>query len=152
MATHPPTLPDRRGPDEALPTADRSRGIAHTLVGRVADGAAATAQGQQHRVADGLQDVAGAIHQAGGRLDGRQDWIASALRQGAAEVETLASRVRGKDLEELVDDVTDFARRRPAVFAGAALVAGFVVARIGRIAAADLTVADVPTVPRVRHD
>ena len=89
------------------------------------------------------------VHRSGEQFEGRQDWIASAVGRGAAELNTLAGAIRSKDLSELASEAQAFARRQPALFMGAALAAGFAVARLGKVVAGGLSRDDLPTVPEV---
>jgi hypothetical protein len=46
----------------------------------------------------------------------------------------------------------DLARRQPALFAGASLAAGFALARVGRVAVAGASQADLPKLPEVTSE
>ncbi len=70
-------------------------------------------------------------------MEGEQAWIASAVHALADEVDGLASRLRGGDLNELVTNIRHMAARQPGLFVGASLAAGFAAARLAKLAAAD---------------
>lgn len=106
---------------------------------------------QKGTAANFVEQLAQTVQKSGEQFEGQQDWIASAIGRGAAELNALAGSLRDKDLGELAGEVQSFARRQPALFIGATLVAGFAVARLGKIVAGDLSRDDLPTVPEVRH-
>jgi hypothetical protein len=113
---------------------------------------AGAAQSRKEGIADQIDGLAKTVHRAGSEFEGQQDWLARAIGQGAAELEGLASALRKKDLGEIVSDVRGFAERQPAIFIGAALAAGFALARFGKIAAGDLSKADLPTLREVGRE
>ena len=51
----------------------------------------------------------------------------------------------------MVSQVRSLARRQPALFVGACLAAGFALARVGKLVAADVSRDDLPTMPEVGH-
>jgi hypothetical protein len=51
------------------------------------------------------------------------------VERAARQIERAATYVQDVDLGEIVDNVEDFARKRPAVFVGAAFALGIVAAR-----------------------
>lgn len=60
------------------------------------------------------------------------DWMASALQQAARKIETLASHVDGRGVDELGREVSQFARRNPGTFLAASAAVGFAAARVMR--------------------
>lgn len=132
--------------NEATPTATASslaNQAKQTLVSNLDD--------QKGTAANFVEQLAQTVQKSGEQFKGQQDWIASAIGRGAAELNTLAGSLRDKDLGELTREVQSFARRQPALFIGATLVAGFAVARLGKIVAGDVSRKDLPTVPEVGH-
>lgn len=73
------------------------------------------------RMADSLRDAAG---QGGGGVQAR------VLETVASGVEAVSDQIASRDLSGLMNDVTAFARRNPAVFVAGAAVAGLVLARL----------------------
>ena len=130
---------------------DQAKGQASSLVGQVKDKAVAAATDQKEGLADRIDEVAQSLHKSGEQFAGQQDWIASAIERGAAELGSLATSLRENDVASLVAQVKSLARRQPALFVGASLAAGFAVARFGRIVAADVSHDDLPTMPEVGH-
>ena len=126
--------------------------------GALADNAKSTLEsavaGGKDDIADRLEDAAKAIHKSGEQLEGEQDWIAGLVERGADELTALASTLRSNDLKGLMGNLEDLARRQPAVFVGASMAAGFAMVRLGKVAAAGLSRADLPKMPEVHlgHD
>lgn len=108
--------------------------------------------GQKAAAADMVGRLAETVKRSGEQFEGQQDWIASAIGRGAQELNTLAGALRDRDPGDLAAEIGHFARRQPALFLGAAAAAGFVLARIGKLAAADLSRADLPTIPEIARE
>ncbi len=82
------------------------------------------------QVAGRLEDVAGSIRGVGERLGEEQvDLLARYADRAAEKVEEATRYLRETDLEELLADTREFARRRPEVFLGGAFVVGLLFAR-----------------------
>jgi hypothetical protein len=122
-----------------------------SLVGQVKDKAFAAASDQKEGLADRLDDLAHAVHKSGEQFAGQQDWIASAIERGAAELGALATSLRQNDIASLFGQAKSIAQRQPALFIGASLATGFAVARLSKIVAADVSRDDLPTMPEVGH-
>ena len=137
--------------DAAVDIAGRAGDNASSLVDQVKEQATAALAGQKDGLADRIDDIADAVHRSGSQFEGKQDWIASAIERGAAELGTLATSLRENDLASLVGQVQSIARKQPALFIGASLAAGFAVARLGKLVAADVSRDDLPTLPEVGH-
>ena len=131
--------------------AGQAKEQASSLVGQVQDKALAAANEQKEGLAGRIDDLAQAVHKSGAQFTGQQDWIASAIERGATELSSLASALRENDLSGLLTQVKSLARRQPALFVGASLAAGFAVARLGKLVAADVSRDDLPTMPEVGH-
>ncbi len=123
-----------------------------SLAGAVGEQVTATARAQKDSLADRLEDVAKAVHRSGEQLEGHQDMIAHLVERGAAELSVLATTLRTNDLNGLMSGLQDLARRQPALFAGASLAAGFALSRVGRIAIAGASKADLPSLSGGQHE
>ncbi len=128
------------------------QGQAGSLAGAVGEHVGSAADAGKASLADQLQDVAHAVHRAGAQLEGHQDWMAHLVERGAAELSTLATTLRTNDMRELMGSIEGIARRQPALFAGASLAAGFALARVGRVAVAGASKADLPSLPEVTNE
>ena len=59
----------------------------------------------------------------------QQDTVAQYVEQAADRIEQFSSRLRDRDLGDLMRDADRFARRQPAIFIGAAFMVGVLAAR-----------------------
>ncbi len=85
---------------------------------------------QKERASGELQGIARALQQTGSQLrEQDQDSIGQYAEQAAEQVERLSNYLSEKDSEQLLSEVEDFARNRPAVFLGGAFVLGVAAAR-----------------------
>ena len=100
------------------------------MVDRVRHTAAAQLTTQKTRATEALGSVAVALRQSSQPLrDHNQVTLADYAGRAADQLEQLSTRVRERDLTELMDDVNRFARRQPALFVGAAFAVGALAAR-----------------------
>lgn len=85
---------------------------------------------QQRAAAGGLGDFATVLRKAARDMDGSGQSTVCRLAESAADgLEHFSGTLRNRDLNGLVQDVESFARRQPAAFIGAAMVAGFLAVR-----------------------
>lgn len=88
---------------------------------------------RKDRAAAKISRVAGALRRTGDSLrEGEVEKLASYPDSLAEQLESWADHLRGSDFSELVHEVEDFARRRPEVFFGGALLAGILTGRFLR--------------------
>lgn len=121
----------------------RERGA--RLVEDVKHQATSQAERQKDGAADQVEDVAASVHQTADALkQGQQPWLADLVERGADELGAFANTLRGNDLQGLLSQVETFARRQPALFAGASMAAGFALARMARLATEERTPAAGP--------
>lgn len=77
-----------------------------------------------------LSSVATSLLNSGLELrDGEQAMAGEYVERAARQIERAAHFVQTADMREMVDQVEDFARRRPAMFIGSAFAAGLLAAR-----------------------
>ena len=119
------------------------------LAGSARDQALSAVEARKGDLADRLEDVARAVHRSGEQLEGHQDLAARLVERGAAELGVLANTLRSNDLRGLLGNLQDLAQRQPALFAGASLAAGFALARVGKVAVAGASRADLPHMPQM---
>jgi hypothetical protein len=86
---------------------------------------------QQKETAVGQVDsVARAFRNTADHLQGEgQAQVGRYIAMAADQIEAFGSRLRQKDLDTLIDDAQNMARRSPGVFLAGSIVAGFLVAR-----------------------
>ena len=154
--------PDGRGRREnggaassAAELASEARGAASALRGEAAgvvrdvkaEGAAVVDAAQEHAVsfaeeqkkagAEQADSLARAVHRAADELQGTSPQIARYVHEAASSVDHLARALRDRSPGELIGGVEDLARRQPVAFFGAAVLAGFALARFARSSAQD---------------
>ena len=100
------------------------------MVDRVRHTATAQLTTQKARATDALGSVAAALRQSSQPLrDSNQAMLADYAGKAADQLEQFSTRVRERDVTELLEDAKRFARRQPALFVGAAFAAGVLAAR-----------------------
>jgi hypothetical protein len=75
-------------------------------------------------------NLARGIHGAADKLEADAPEIADFVREAAQTVEGLSNDLRERSLREIADSVSNFAKLEPVAFLGAAVLAGFVLARL----------------------
>ena len=119
---------------QAKDVAKDAKDRASSLAGDVKDSVASAAETQKDSLAGQIDSFAHAVHRSGEQLEGEQDWIAKLVKRGGDELGTLADTLRTNDLQSLVGSLDGLARRQPALFLGASVIAGFALARVGKVA------------------
>jgi hypothetical protein len=118
--------------DAASKVADKSAGVAEDVMDR----ARWEAGRQKNRAAAQVEQAAQSAHHAADALrDGQQTWLADLVQRGADELGSFAERLHSNNLQEILSGIESFARRQPALFAGASIAAGFALTRMARVAA-----------------
>lgn len=85
---------------------------------------------QKSKVTETLSTVAGSLRQAGSGMEsGGQGQVAQYVQRAADQLDQFSQRINQREVEELVGDVENFARRQPAVFLGVAFAAGVAATR-----------------------
>jgi len=87
------------------------------------------AEDQKAAGADKLKQVAQAIDNAAGNLEGELPMTARTIREAAAGLEQVSANLKSRSVEDLTRTVGSFARSQPVAFFGGAVLAGFVLAR-----------------------
>ena len=109
-------------------------------------------EGRKNAAADAVRGFARTVHRSGEQFEGQQDWIASAVQRGAAELDDFADTLGRQSIGDLAGQVQTFAKRQPILFLSAAFAAGFGLARLGKIVAGDLSRDDLPTMAGVQSE
>jgi hypothetical protein len=100
------------------------------LMDRVRESATSQLGAQKDRATDGLGSVAQAVRQSTQQLrDQQHETIAQYVEQAADQLERFATRLKDQNVGDLARQAQDLARRRPAVFIGAAFALGVLGAR-----------------------
>jgi uncharacterized phage infection (PIP) family protein YhgE len=99
--------------------------------------AAETAKAEARRIAsqqkeagaDRLGEVAGAVHGAARSLEAGMPQMASYVHDAAVRLEDAARTLRTRNVDDLMGEISRFARTQPALFFGGAMLAGFALTR-----------------------
>ena len=87
------------------------------------------AEDQKNAGADYVSGLAGAVRRAASEFDDQIPQAGQYIRRAADQIENASDALRRRDLNELLGNVQDFARRQPTAFLGATVLAGFAMVR-----------------------
>lgn len=76
--------------------------------------------------------IAEAVRSAGETLRGQEDWMADATLSLSRNLESLSQAIRERGFDGIRHDAERFARERPVLFMGAAVMAGLALGRVLR--------------------
>jgi gas vesicle protein len=85
---------------------------------------------QKHAGARYVGGIADAMRRAAREFDNDLPFAGTFLRKAASQVDTASGSVKNGDLNDLFDQVQDFARSQPAAFLGMTVLAGFGIVRV----------------------
>jgi hypothetical protein len=94
-----------------------------------AEQAQSFAERQKTLGAEQIGGVARAVHSAAREFEGQMPIVAKSVHDAAARLEGAAASLRDQSPGELISGLNRFAREQPAVFFGAAILAGFAASR-----------------------
>ncbi len=137
-----PAAAEGAATDTSRSASDKIREEASKLGSQAAERARALAGEGKEKATGALDEVAKMMQSAADDVDARLGENYGRYARSAAEgISGFAETLRGKEVDDLVDDVTAFVRKSPVVAVGVAAGIGFVLARLvksGIDAAADL--------------
>jgi hypothetical protein len=117
-------------PAKAEEVADQAKAAAGQVVEEVQRQVGARFAAQVERSAERVGGLSEALTAVGRELRSRDDdALASLTDRAADQVSRFAGYLRGKDLDEIVYEGEQFARRQPALFLGGAFLLGVAAAR-----------------------
>lgn len=93
------------------------------------------AEEQKQRGAEHAEGIARAVHGAADQLQESSPQIAHYVQEAASAMDGLARSLRDSSPGQLMGQMDDLARRQPVAFFGAAVLAGFALARFARSSA-----------------
>ena len=108
---------------------DKAKQAASDVAGTARDEMQGAFGDQKTAGVERLQGIAEAIGRAGDELGKEVPFLGDAMDRAARELEDIAEAVRDRDPRELLGVAQDFARRQPALFAGAIGFVGFAAVR-----------------------
>lgn len=123
--------------------AEQARTVASDTVGQLRDQLAEQTSGQRDRLVSTLQSFGDDLERMAGQGEGGM--AADLAREAASRARALREHVDGREPGQLLDDVRDFARRRPGTFLLGALVAGVAAGRLFRATADGAAAAELAT-------
>lgn len=128
--------------------AEQARSVAGDTVAQLRDQLTDQTSGQRDRLVSTLQSFGDDLERMATQA-GEGGLAADLAREAAGRARALRERLDGREPGELLDDVRDFARRRPGTFLVGALVAGVAAGRLLRGAADGVAAAELaePTPP-----
>jgi hypothetical protein len=103
--------------------------VSQRVLGGIKQNVTSRVDEQKNRAADGLGGIANVIRNAGNELRTENEALAAYVDQASDQLRRFADHIRRKGVGDMFDDVQNFARRRPALFIGGALLVGLGVAR-----------------------
>ena len=124
--------PDVAGQAQQLAgqVADQAQQQTGQVAEQIKQQASSRLSGQIDRAAEGLGNLSQALLSMSGQLRQQdQARVAAYTSRTAEQVQRAASYLRGKDIDQLVDEAEGFARRQPVVFLAGAFGLGVVAAR-----------------------
>lgn len=117
---------------------DRARQAAGGMVDRAAHQLTERLDQQKHHAAHSLSSVADGLRRSSSQFEGVPDGMTRYLGEAADRVDELAHYLHDREVEEIVGQVEDFARRQPAAFLGGAFALGLLGARFLKSSRRDL--------------
>lgn len=108
---------------------DEATQAARDVAGTARDEIQGALEEQKAAGAERARRVADAIDRAGKELEREIPVVGDAMHRAAHEIEAIADALRDREPAELLDVAQDFARRQPAMFAGALGLVGFAAVR-----------------------
>jgi hypothetical protein len=82
--------------------------------------------------AEAIVSLARSAKSAADSIEKQSPQVAGAVRSAAEGVERISQDIRDRSVGELMDSVTDFAKRQPATFFGVGILAGIILTRFMR--------------------
>jgi hypothetical protein len=99
------------------------------LLGGIQQKVTSKVDAQKNRAADGLGGIADVFRSAGNELRAENETLASYIDLASDQMRRFADQIRHRGVPDMLDDVNQFARRRPALFIGGAFLLGLGIAR-----------------------
>lgn len=121
--------------DEASGAAQDVKAEGEAVVGAAKERAIGFAEEQKTVGAEQAEGIARAVHRAAEELQDASPQLARYVHEAASSVNGLSQALRERSPGELLNGIEDLARRQPVAFFGAAVLAGFALARFAKSSA-----------------
>lgn len=116
--------------DVAQGVRDKALDSMEEMAGQVRRQAADAAEKQKRTAADQTRGFADALRRSAEQLDRQhQSFLARCVASCAANLDSMSDTLRDKDVNTLLGQTQNFARRQPGIFLGGAVTTGFLIAR-----------------------
>jgi len=116
----------------AATAADDAKSYASDMASDAASAFKDAVESNKTAGADAIANLARSAKGAADSIEKQSPRIASAVRSAADSVERISTDIRDRNVGELMDSVTDFAKRQPVAFFGCGILAGMLLTRILR--------------------
>jgi hypothetical protein len=100
-----------------------------SLLGGIQQKVTSRVDEQKNRAADGLGGIADVFRNAGNELRNENETIAQYVDAASDQMKKFADHIRQRGVGDMMGDLNQFARRRPALFIGGAFLVGIGIAR-----------------------
>jgi len=114
---------------EAANLAQDLKAQGEELVGAARERAQSLADEQKTAGADQVEGIARAARKAADELESTSPQLAHYVRDAASAAGNFSQSLRNRNLGEILEDVTEYARREPVMFFGITVAAGFAISR-----------------------
>ena len=127
--TERPNGAHKSGNGSVADSANGGSTVSQRMLGGIKQNVTSRVDEQKNRAADGLGGIANVIRNAGNELRTENEALAAYVDQASDQLRRFADQIRQKGVADMMDDVHNFARRRPALFIGGAFLVGLGIAR-----------------------
>jgi len=128
--------------DKAQPVKEKANEIVDETKSKMDEAtrqAKSALSGQKEEAAGQLHGLAQALRETSGQLrDQDQGTFANYSNQVADQIDRVSSYLQDRDVNDLMRDAEDFARRQPELFIGGAFTLGLLAARFMKSSASDM--------------
>ena len=107
---------------------------ASRVIRGIKDGVSGQVEDTKARTAEGIVGMAEAVRRLSEELRGHSEPLANVVDTAGSRLQAVADQVRDADPAELAHRVAHFAKQRPAMFVGAAFIAGLAVSQLLKVA------------------
>jgi hypothetical protein len=115
--------------------AEQTQKQAGAVAERISSKARDVAEQQKAAGADQVSGVANAMEAAAGELERQMPLAAGYIEDVAKRLDTVASALRERSVDDMLGNAADFARKQPALFFAGAMAAGFALSRFAKSSA-----------------
>jgi hypothetical protein len=119
----------------AAQAGERLKDAGRTAASSVAEKVRDEAAYRKDQASGALMRVANELDRTASNIATEDAWAKGLLTSGASALKRVSTYLSSAETNDLVDDLRDVARRHPAIYLGASVAVGFVLARLAKAAA-----------------